>query len=63
MTSTNDIAMIDEGFYLFATVYCDEGVTEAREYVKRMDLSHDDVKIVSSDGMVCVKAKRRFKFG
>lgn len=53
----------EEGTVMLATVYDEKGIEDARAYVKRLQLSHDDVKIVGQGNFVMVKAKRRIEFG
>jgi hypothetical protein len=60
MSDTHKYAI---GTYLFSTQLCDEGIFEAKKYIKRMNLTRDDVKIVSSDGMVSVKTIREIDLG
>lgn len=55
--------VIKEGYYLFSTLLCEDGINEAKEYIHSMKLTHDDVKIVSSDGMVSVKAIKDIALG
>jgi hypothetical protein len=54
---------VKEGYYVFSTLLCEEGINEAKEYISSMKLTHDDVKIVSSDGMVSVKTIREIDLG
>jgi hypothetical protein len=55
--------IVKEGYHIFSTLLCEEGINEAKEYIHSMKLTHDDVKIVSSDGMVSVKTIREIDLG
>ena len=44
---------------LFASDDCEDAVIDAREYIKRMKLTHDDVKLVKRDSQTLVVAVRR----
>lgn len=50
--------MIQSGTVLYASDDSDASVTEAREYIARMRLTSDDVRLIRKDGQILVVAKR-----
>ena len=51
--------VVDSGMVIFASDDCEDAVIDAREYIKRMKLTHDDVKLVKRDGQILVIAIKR----
>lgn len=51
--------MIQTGTVMYASDDSPESITEAREYIKRMGLTAEDVRLIRKDGQVLVIAKRR----
>ena len=51
--------MINSGHILYASDDSPESIAEAREYIKRMGLTADDVRLIRKGGQVLVIAKRR----
>lgn len=51
--------LIGEGHILYASDDSPESITEAREYIKRMGLTADDVRLIKKDGQVLAVTKRR----
>lgn len=50
--------MITAGHILYASADHPDSVTEAREYIARMGLTADDVRLIRKSGNVLVVAKR-----
>ncbi len=50
--------MIGEGHILYASADHLDSITEAREYIKRIGLTADDVRLIRKSGSVLVIAKR-----
>ena len=53
------MAVVNQQTVLFASDDCEDAVIDAREYIKRMKLTHDDVKLVKRDSQTLVVAVRR----
>ena len=53
--------MIQSGTVLYASADHPDSITEAREYIKRMGLTADDVRLIRKSGSVLVIAKRDLK--
>lgn len=51
---------LEVGYVLFAATW--EAIDEARDYIKRMGLTADDVRIVRSDDGINVKTKREIEW-
>ncbi len=49
-----------KGMILFAAEDIPENIEEAREYIKRINATQEDVKIVRCDGDLLVVCKRTF---
>lgn len=49
---------LDAGFVLYASTDCEESIADAREYIKRMGLTGDDVRLIKRDGQILVLTKR-----
>lgn len=50
--------MITEGHILYASADHPDSVTEAREYIARMGLTADDVRLIRKDDQVLVISRR-----
>ena len=50
--------MSSSGHILFASDNSDEAVTDAKAYIARFGLTHDDVSLLRKDGMTFIVAKR-----
>ena len=49
---------LEPGTVMYASDDSPESITEAREYIKRMGLTADDVRLIKKDGQVLAIAKR-----
>ena len=50
---------LEPGTVMYASDDSPESIAEAREYIKRMGLTADDVRLIRKGGQVLVIAKRR----
>jgi len=50
---------LEPGTVMYASAAIPESITDAREYIKRMGLTADDVRLIKKDGQVLVVTKRR----
>lgn len=55
--------MIQAATVLYASADHPDSITEAREYIKRMGLTADDVRLIRKQGSVLVIAKRNLNWG
>lgn len=49
---------IGEGHILYASDDSESSIAEAREYIARMGLTSDDVRLIRKDGQILVISKR-----
>ena len=54
---------VEAGFCVFCTILCDEGIEDAKNYIRAHNWTRDDVKLVSTDGVVMVKTIREMDIG
>ena len=63
MSSIDDIRKYQKGQQLFATMYCDDGINEAKDYIARNGYTKDDVALIKADDVIYVKALREIVIG
>lgn len=51
--------MMQANHTLYASDDSDASLAEAREYIARMQLTHDDVRLIRVEGQIRVVTKRR----
>lgn len=55
--------MIEAGTVMFSADRSDEAVSEARDYIRRFDLTGDDVRLLQRDKSTIIISKRQFNDG